>query len=198
MNNKLDWILQYNKNNNDEYANFVFTGKYLAVQNPNHPKARNDGYVYIHQLQAEKKLGRILKNGECVHHINENKYDNDLDNLMVFKTKADHTAFHQGCEIYLDDDNVWVAKLHKNRICSVCNTNIKDYHADMCISCYAKKRSSRIPSKDILLDLILKYPMTKIGEMYNVSDNAVRRWCRRYNLPYLKNDIQKLKSETII
>lgn len=61
MNNKLDWVIKHNKENNDEYKNFVFTGKYLAIQRPNHPKARIDGYVYIHQLQAEKKLGRLLK-----------------------------------------------------------------------------------------------------------------------------------------
>lgn len=112
MNNKLDWILKYNEENHNEYNNFVFTGKYLAVYRPNHHKARNDGYVYIHQLQAEKKLGRKLSDNECVHHIDENKYNNDIDNLMVFKTVSDHTAFHAGCEIYLDKD-VWVANLKK-------------------------------------------------------------------------------------
>ena len=42
---------------------------------PNHPKARVDGYVYIHQLQAEKVLGRKLNKKECFHHIDENKYN---------------------------------------------------------------------------------------------------------------------------
>ena len=64
----------------------------------------SDGYVYIHQLQAEKMLGRKLNKKECVHHIDENKYNNSFDNLMVFKTIADHTAFHSGCNIYLDGD----------------------------------------------------------------------------------------------
>lgn len=197
MSNRLDWILQYNKDNDNEYQHYVFTGKYLAVQKPNHPKARNDGYVYIHQLQAEKKLGRMLKDEECVHHVNENKYDNSIDNLMIFKTNSDHIAFHHGCDIYLDND-VWIAKPNKNRICPICNTNIKDYDAMMCLSCFLKHKSSHMPSKDVLLDLILKYSMTKIGKMYGVSDNAVRKWCKKYNLPFLKNDIQKLKLETII
>ena len=26
--------------------------------------------------------------------------------------------------------------------------------------------------------------------MYNVSDNAVRKWCKRYDLPYKKNEIK--------
>lgn len=32
------------------------------------------------------------------------------------------------------------------------------------------------------MDLISKHPFTKIGKMFNVSDNAVRRWCKKYNL----------------
>lgn len=192
MNNKLDWVLKHNKENNNEYQDFVFTGKYLAVHRPYHPKARADGYVYIHQLQAEKKLGRSLNDGECVHHVNGNKYDNDINNLIVFKSVSDHTAFHSGCDIYLDGD-VWVAKVHKNRICPICKTNIKDIHANMCIDCYLEKKSSNIPSKEILMDLILKYPMIQIGKMYGVSDNAVRKWCKKYDLPFLKNDIAKLR-----
>lgn len=192
MNNKLDWVLKHNKENDNEYSNFVFTGKYLAVQRPAHHKARIDGYVYIHQLQAEKKLGRQLNKRECVHHIDENKYNNALDNIMVFKTKSDHAAFHSGCDIYLDGD-VWAAKIHKNSICPICNINTKDNHAKMCISCYLKEKSSNIPSKEILADLILKYPMIQVGKMYDVSSNSVKKWCKKYGLPFLKNDIAKLK-----
>ena len=96
MDRQLSWITKYNNENNNEYKNYVFSGKYLAILNPTHPKARKDGYVYIHQLQAEKKLGRHLRDDECVHHIDENKLNNDIDNLMIFKTRADHTAFHMG------------------------------------------------------------------------------------------------------
>lgn len=191
MSNRLDWILKHNEENNGEYANFAFTGKYLAIQKPKHPKARNDGYVYIHQLQVEKKLGRLLNDKECVHHIDEDKYNNNVDNLMVFKTKADHTAFHSGCEIYLDGD-VWVAKINKNRICSICG-EIKDYHAHVCINCYSRKRASHIPEKNILIELLLKYNMTQIGKIYEVSSNAVKKWCIKYGLPYKKNDIYKFK-----
>lgn len=192
MSNRLDWITKYNRENNNEYGNFVFTGKYLAIQSVGHPKARSDGYVYIHQLQAEKKLGRPLNTKECVHHIDENKYNNDIDNLMVFKTNSDHTAFHSGCEIYLDKD-VWVAREHKNSICPICMVNKKSFKAKMCVECHLKKKSLNIPSKETLIGLILQYPITKIGEAYKVSDNAVRKWCKKYNLPFSKNGINELK-----
>ena len=90
MNGTLDWIIQHNRNHNDEYSNYVFTNKYLAILMPEHHRARKDGYVYLHQLQAERLLGRDLFDGECVHHKDGNKYNNSLDNLLVFKTNSDH------------------------------------------------------------------------------------------------------------
>ena len=33
-------------------------------------------------------------------------------------------------------------------------------------------------------------PFTEIGDKYNVSDNAVRKWCDKMNLPRTKKDIE--------
>jgi hypothetical protein len=41
---------------------------------------------------------------------------------------------------------------------------------------------SSCPPKEILQDLIWKYPTTKIAKMYSVSDKAVEKWCKKYNL----------------
>lgn len=41
---------------------------------------------------------------------------------------------------------------------------------------------SRRPSKEVLEELIKKLPCTKIGSMFDVSDNAVRKWCKFYNI----------------
>lgn len=37
------------------------------------------------------------------------------------------------------------------------------------------------PTKEELDNLIKDYPITKIGKMYNVSDNAIRKWIKYYN-----------------
>ena len=65
----------------------------------------------------------------------------------------------------------------------------------MCKDCYSKQKSAHLPSKEILTDLILNYPMLRVGEMYGVSDNAVRKWCRKYDLPFTRKGISDLKDK---
>lgn len=52
-------------------------------------------YIGQHRLVAAKCLGRGLKRGEVVHHINLKPDDNRPENLYVFKSQAKHKAYHQ-------------------------------------------------------------------------------------------------------
>ena len=47
-----------------------------------------------HRIVAEEKLGRPLKPGEVVHHIDGNKQNNKPENLMVFKNQSEHVRWH--------------------------------------------------------------------------------------------------------
>ena len=164
---------------------------YEMVYMPTHHRADSTGYVYEHIVIAEKKLGRLLNKNECVHHLNEIRNDNREENLIIFKTISDHTAFHNGCEIELEGD-VYVAKIHPNNICPSCG-EYKDHKAKLCINCsrIASRKVER-PSKEELLELIKNKPFTQIGKQYGVDGNAIRKWCQSYDLPYRQEDIKKL------
>lgn len=50
---------------------------------------------HIHRQVAEMILGRPLKEGEVVHHINRDKRDNRPENLMIFASQAEHAKWHK-------------------------------------------------------------------------------------------------------
>jgi len=51
-------------------------------------------YIYEHRYLIEQKIGRKLKAYESVHHINELKLDNRLENLFL-TTNSEHSSLHR-------------------------------------------------------------------------------------------------------
>lgn len=71
--------------------------------------------------------------------------------------------------------------------CKDCGKEITRYSkSGFCNECYYKSKS-RIPLKEELQKLILNNTYSAIGKMFNVSVNAVKKWCKKYNLN--KNNI---------
>lgn len=65
---------------------------YWLVRMPDHPLA-NGGYIQEHRLVMEEKIGRHLRKGEVVHHIDGDSLNNHPDNLQLFASNAEHLAF---------------------------------------------------------------------------------------------------------
>lgn len=81
------------ESNNYNGGKYVDDKGYVRVLRPEHPKNIR-GYAYEHRLVMEEYIGRFLENWETVHHINEIKDDNRLENLFLC-THNEHSALHK-------------------------------------------------------------------------------------------------------
>lgn len=76
-----------------------------------------------------------------------------------------------------------------------CNKKI-DPKAIHCLKHYRElHKNSNKPTREELKSLIKKNSFTSLGRQFGVSDNAIRKWCKTYNLPFRATDIKHISDE---
>lgn len=73
---------------------YVSKGDYMYAVVKEHPYSTKYGYVLAHRIIMENHLGRLLNRNEVIHHTNDNKKDNRIENLQLM-TASEHTKLHQ-------------------------------------------------------------------------------------------------------
>ena len=131
----------------------------------------------ITQLSEQYKLHKrtidLINNG--IYYFNENEnYPIRKSNSMTFIT--------------IDKNS------QANGICHNCG-KIISRHAYYCKNCYTQLQQSvsSCPTAEELYDFLVinKGNFTLAGKKYNVCDNTVRKWCKKYNLPSHSKDYKK-------
>lgn len=135
---------------------------------------------------------------------------NDLQNTdMIYQDIANkHSCsigfvsdFNAG-KLWKQDGVQYPLRQHKRnqRFCTVCNTPIsKDGVTGMCSKCYAKSiRTVERPSAEQLLEEVATSSFAAVGRKYNLTDNAIRKWCKTYGLPTRAKEIKDLYNHTFL
>lgn len=65
---------------------YINRNGYLTFKKIRHPCADKNGRVQASHLVIYEALGRLIKKGETVHHINGDTLDNRLENLEIWRS----------------------------------------------------------------------------------------------------------------
>ena len=111
-----------------------------------------------------------------LHHIDGDHFNNELDNLRILCPNC-HSQTDNFC-----------GKNHNHKeeehYCKECGNPISRYSkSGLCEKCVKKQqRIADRPDKETLCQMLKETNFRKVAEKYNVSDNAVRKWCKQYGL----------------
>ena len=72
----------------------ISKGDYYYCIVKEHPNRTKNNYVLLHRVIMENHIGKLLNTNEIVHHKNENKKDNRIENLEIFSV-SEHSKHHR-------------------------------------------------------------------------------------------------------
>lgn len=87
--------------------------------------------------------------------------------------------------------------IKEKNFCTECGKEItKHSKSGKCRDCAIK--SKKMPSKEELEFLIKNKNILQISKDFGLSDNAIRKWLKKYNLPFKKNTIKEFKKNSFL
>lgn len=173
----------YREISKDELYIFSHIG-YQLFTDKKHPLAEKGGRVYYHRHIMSLKLGRWVRPDEVVHHIDENKLNNNPDNLLV-TSASNHAIIHASLRRLkktgkIERNKIKCLECSKEIEISFCKTDIQKYCSQKCHQ--IGRRLVERPSKEQLAQMIEEMPKTKIAKIYGVSDKAIEKWAKSMQL----------------
>lgn len=140
---------------------------------------------YICSICGQKPIWQGKELTLILDHINGENHDDRLENLRWVcpncNQQLDTTGYRGKQE-----------KIIIKKYCIDCGKEISQ-SATRCNDCANKNKTVALENMPItreeLKQLIRTTPFTTIAEQFGISDNAIRKWCDKFNLPRKKKDI---------
>ena len=166
---------------------------YRVIYKPEYKRAMEsdnwNGYVYEHIYIAEKYLDRAIRDDEIVHHLDGNKSNNRVENLLVI-SESQHAKLHNWIdkgapfEESGGEQGMNSGKPKSISTCEVCGVTLQKRQEKYCsTACYrAGSRKCQHPSKEELKTLLENNSREAVGRMFGVSGNSVKKWAIKYKL----------------
>lgn len=136
-------------------------------------------------------------------------YKTQTEIAMMYKIDPSEVSRINYGKVYHFDDidypicnqEYYISKITKEKnYCIDCGKEIYR-SAIRCNSCSGKYKrkiklnGNKLPTREELKQMIRTESFVKIGSIYNVSDNAIRKWCVSMNLPHKSLEIKTYTDE---
>ena len=167
------------------------------------------GKVYIGQSNdinrrwTEHKSRAFDPNNNCYHkplYLSMRKYGLEVFTLTILE-ECSLEELNEREAYYIQQYNSLVPNgynvseqpmqgLQKITYCKECGQIISNNTKNnLCRQCYIRStRKCEWPTKDELYDLLKHNSFCAVGRIFGVGDNAVRKWCKHYSLPFHAKD----------
>lgn len=152
------------------------------------------GYNYSYGGQGEGS-GKFLKlNDELLNQIINDLQNSELTvKEIANKFKLTHQMIYniKNGKSWVRDDLIYplrnryvgLKRKVKSYYCEYCGKE-KSQNAEMCKECYdIYQQTVERPEPLDLMEMVFKEGFSAVGRKYEVSDNAIRKWCKSYGLP---------------
>ena len=126
-------------------------------------------------------------------HINGKNHDDRIDNLRWVCPNCDRQLDTFGGRNRSPQEK-------RKQYCTSCGKEIS-LGAKVCKNCYAETpRQTNCPEKAELISCIINNNgnFRTVGGIYGVSDNAVRKWCKKYGMSCHSLDYRKQINSTLL
>lgn len=136
------------------------------------------GWIYEHIYVATVNLGRKIRDDEVVHHLDLNRLNNAIQNLIVL-SRADHARLH-----WWLSKHTWKRKPGKeDRFCLHCEKLLTITLKFCSTKCQHDHVIENSPSVEKLTEIMkTSKTMVEAGKKLGVSDNMLRKILKRMNM----------------
>ena len=161
---------------------------------------KGSSYKSSHSIKKRlmEDFGFIYECSECKisGEYNGKKLSLQLDHIDGVNNNNEVSNLRFLCPNCHSQTSTFSGKKHKIKYFCKCGKSKITKQAELCQSCAcnksAKEKRKFEATEEELYDLVCvqKVPFTRLGKKFNVSDNAVRKRCKKLGVPYRLKDIK--------